>query len=748
MYVVNNTANIDFYIVGFTVLLSLILGAVIFYRDRKSITGKAFFAFIIINSAWSIANYFSYQKYSQEITLFIIRLVMFFSVWQAYSFYSFINFFPEREVKIRKIWKILFLWTIGVSVLTLTDFVFSGVEINGAGVATPIPAMGLMLFAASAFSYVLLALTILLRKFRRSSGVERTQLKLIGVGLSVMFILIVIFNFLYSIVFNDTSLIPFSIVFTLPFIIFTWIAIVRHRFLDINFLVARVVSYSALTFVLVAIYTLLLYVIMSFARGDVQQEEVIASTILAIILVYSYQPMRRHIEVVTDKIFYQGSYKTDILLADLNRVMASTLILEDLCKKIITKLVNEVKLSRAGLAILDNNSVSFVQKVGFGDDELQLSREDIKDLLGAGKRHSMLVFDSLKNGEKKELMRKYNLSVAVPLSTKEEVIGLLLIGKKSSGDIFSDQDIKLFEILAPELSIAVQNAKSFHEIKRFNVTLKEEVEQATAKLRSANDRLKELDKLKDEFVSIASHELRTPMTAIKYYLWMALSGRGGKVSKKQKYYLERSYNSTNRLINLVNDMLNISRIEAGRIILSPKKATMKEMVQSVLNELEPKASDRHIKINVDQTKIPPVIADTDKVVEVIMNFLGNALKFTPEKGTITISFEEKPEEIITHITDTGVGLSKENLELMFSKFGLVKDSYQANQVVGEGTGLGLYISKSIIELHGGEVSVASEGLGKGSTFSFSLPVYSQRKEAELKKKFKGKDAGIISREVA
>ena len=125
--------------------------------------------------------------------------------------------------------------------------------------------------------------------------------------------------------------------------------------------------------------------------------------------------------------------------------------------------------------------------------------------------------------------------------------------------------------MAPEIAVAIKNSLQFEEIKQFSKTLQFKVDEATKKLRLANIRLEELDKLKDDFVSVASHELRTPMTAIKSYLWMAIAGKGGEINEKQKYYLDRAYKSTDRLIKLVNDMLNISRIESGRMNFNMQK---------------------------------------------------------------------------------------------------------------------------------------------------------------------------------
>jgi len=241
------------------------------------------------------------------------------------------------------------------------------------------------------------------------------------------------------------------------------------------------------------------------------------------------------------------------------------------------------------------------------------------------------------------------------------------------------------------------------------------------KIQEANQRLEQLDKLKDEFVSLASHELRTPMTAIKSYIWLVLQQGATTLTDKQKEYLQNTYVSTERLIKLVNDMLNVSRIEGGRLIINPKPLHIEQLAQETLTEVLPTAKERGLTVTIAQTTqpLPEVMADTDKIKEVLMNLVGNSLKFTPSGGMITISFSENNDMVEVHVADTGTGIKAEDMPKLFQKFGMIEGNY-LKTTAGQGTGLGLYISKSIVELHGGRLTVYSEGQNKGTIFSFSL----------------------------
>ncbi len=260
----------------------------------------------------------------------------------------------------------------------------------------------------------------------------------------------------------------------------------------------------------------------------------------------------------------------------------------------------------------------------------------------------------------------------------------------------------------------------------------------------------DIDKKKDEFISITSHELRTPMTAIKAYLWMAISGRGGPIKPKQSYYLKRAYDSTDRSIKLVNDLLNISRIESGHISFLMNKVNLIKLVQESVNELIPRAKLLGIKIVINSNiNSSDVIADADKIKEVVFNLLDNALKYSFKKGTILISFQNDNDSVITKISDAGLGMNLDMKKNLFQKFGFIRGSYQTNQSArANGTGLGLYICKQIITLHDGKIWGTSPGLNKGSTFSFTLPKFSSALLEKYRKEFQNSNKkGLIHNKV-
>jgi len=259
------------------------------------------------------------------------------------------------------------------------------------------------------------------------------------------------------------------------------------------------------------------------------------------------------------------------------------------------------------------------------------------------------------------------------------------------------------------------------EIKRRRelTLLNYQLEDAEKKLRKAYQELQQLDKAKSEFISIASHQLRTPLTAIKGYLSMILEGSYGKVPKKLLQPLKNVYFSAERLIKLVNYLLNISRIEAGKVKLEPEKTAVEEVIESVIFELQPEVKEKGIYLKFEKPKppLPPIMIDRDKFRQVILNLVDNAIKYT-QKGGIKVTLEKKNSHYLVKVKDTGEGMTKEEISSLFKSFSRGK---AGSALWTEGAGLGLYVAKKFVDMHKGKIWAESEGIGKGSTFFVEIP---------------------------
>jgi len=291
--------------------------------------------------------------------------------------------------------------------------------------------------------------------------------------------------------------------------------------------------------------------------------------------------------------------------------------------------------------------------------------------------------------------------IIYPLILGDEPIGVINVGLAKKVDDLSRAEKETLEQLIGLVTLAVDRAKLYQDLKEANI------------------RLKQLDQLKDEFISVTSHELRAPMTAIKSYTWLVLNSKEGVLEPKAREHLDKVYQSTERLIHLVNEMLDVSRIESGRVQLHPESFDMRQLAETVKDEFAAKASEQGTELEVTSFgEVPLVIADREKVHQILENLVSNAIKFT-QSGKITIHISQADQFVETAVTDTGEGISEDDQKKLFVKFGRLENSLIARS--GTGSGLGLYICKQYVELHHGRIWFVSEA-GKGSTFTFNLPL--------------------------
>src|SRR3989344_1542215 len=713
--------NINLAIVVAASIGTLFLGLFTLLKNSKSFTNKLLFLFTLAISTYNIFNYFALYSWNATQILFWVRSIMGIALIINILFYYLVENFPKYSWSVGRNVFIVGLLSTGLLLsVVYTDLIYESIHLVDNNVES-VPGAAMPLFLLHTLIFLIGGFIQLAIKMRRSSGIEKIQIKLLFLGTTLMFASILLTNLIAVLVFNTTAFIGLLPVYTLMFIGFISYAIVKHRFLDIRLIVARSVAYFFLVTILAGVYASGLFVVGNFiTREPSSSANLITSTLLALVMAFTFQPLRRRLERVTDKIFYRDRYDVNRLLGKLGRLMASTYDLTDLSQGVLDQMESNLKATNATIVLVKGSRVDWSLTVG--SSKSKLVANDIKKVIAAGpnKGSNVLVFDELDEGGVKEIMRKNEFSVVVPLIAERVVIGALILGDKASGDVYTSEDINVLEIIGPQISVAIDNARAYEEIKQFNIKLKKEIEEATSNLRGANKRLRDLDKIKDEFISITSHELRTPMTAVKRYLWMVLNKSGKNLGKKGTDHLNRAYVSTQRTINLVNDMLDVSRIEGNRFEINKEKIDIVELANESMRELMGRAHERKVKLLVQKKKMQLVFVDHDKIYQVMDNLIGNALKFTPKGGSITVGFASKGKFIAVGVRDTGTGISKVDQKRLFKKFGRVESSYTAMAEVG-GTGLGLYVSKQIVEMHGGKIWIESE-VGKGSTFLFTIPV--------------------------
>jgi signal transduction histidine kinase/DNA-binding response OmpR family regulator len=308
--------------------------------------------------------------------------------------------------------------------------------------------------------------------------------------------------------------------------------------------------------------------------------------------------------------------------------------------------------------------------------------------------------------------------LCVPLTAGPFIIGALNVAS-SQANAFTSDDQRLLTTLASSLAVLVERVRLFSEVEAAQL----ELQQRARELEEANARLQEFDRLKDQFLANMSHELRTPLNSIIGFSDVLMKGQMGEMSSSQRQCVENILASGEHLLTLINDILDLSKIEAGRMTLEPTTFSVSELLAEVRMTVTPLIERKSQTLKIDVSDgLPSLTADRFRVKQVLLNLLSNANKFTPVQGCITVSCRlTDPGVMLFSVTDSGMGIKPEDQEIIFERFRQAGGS--STQGVA-GTGLGLAISKRLVEMQDGRICVESE-YGHGATFSFSLPVAGQ-----------------------
>lgn len=314
--------------------------------------------------------------------------------------------------------------------------------------------------------------------------------------------------------------------------------------------------------------------------------------------------------------------------------------------------------------------------------------------------------------------------VLTPILTQNGITGMLFVGNRSNAQAVTEGDEELISILANQIGQSLENARLFEQVYRSSQILESKVHDRTRQLASALEEVKHISKTKSEFISAVSHELRTPLTSIKGYASILMAGKLGDIPQSAKERLEKINIHSDNLVKFINDLLDISRIESGRVEMKMTECDIAALVEGVHDLLVPQMKAKNIRweAHID-ADVPHVLLDRHQAERIFINLISNAIKFTPEEGTIGVKARLEADAVTFDVSDTGIGIEKQDVEKLFDEFYRVDN--EINQNV-KGTGLGLSLVKKIVEAHQGKIWITSE-VGKGTAFHFTLPMTRKNK---------------------
>ncbi len=562
-------------------------------------------------------------------------------------------------------------------------------------------------------------------------GARKQQLLIVVIGFGLGVLPVIITGYIMPLM-GIWDLFPYHHVTMAILDIALYYSVVRYHLFDIRLAAVRTLAYTLSLGILIGVYYLLVVLISRLFTTE--NNNLISQNPLDIVLTFAlliiFPPIKRFFDQFTNRVFYRDYYNSDAFIDRFNKILTSTTNLRHLLEQVAVEIAYTLKSDQAFFFLdthdghhitagtpnyipLSKTETLAMQKATahllktLAKNQIDYSKNDKKRV----KKNDQIILASLlddtdsKSAELRRLMNQHKIEVIIPL-THHGLIGYLLLGDHRTSH-YTNRDVKVLSMIDKGLVVAIQNALSVESI------------------RESNTELRQIDKIKDEFMSVASHELRTPMTVIRGYVSLLQRQQIGPQNEEQQNVLTRINENTQTLITLVSDMLDLSKLEAHKLGLNLSTCSVDDMVNHSIDQVHLMYATKGLKLTYSPSS-PGLFINTDPnhFSRIMTNLLSNAYKFT-EKGSVNIHVKldttehnTKGDMVIISVIDTGIGIPKDAQESLFNKFSQVDNYLQRNT---GGTGLGLAICRRLVNHLGGKIGVESTE-DKGSKFWFELPV--------------------------
>jgi signal transduction histidine kinase len=697
-------------------LLNLSLATVSLLRNPSSRLNRVFTYFAAGMAVWN-GGVFMLRRSPDPASAVVWEVIIHLGVIMLPAFYyHFVLIFLDATTRHRPSLALAYVLSLGFGVLDVTGspwFIRGVTDTDWGWVPATGPLYNLFLLHLNAF--LIYGLVHLARSFRGdASSFRRNRAMLIQLGTSVSLAggMIDFARFLVARVWPAAERIyPVGIPANMIFAVMLGTSIVRYRLFDVNVFVKKAAVYGALAAAVTAVVGLVTYGVEQY-YGLQSLSAIWAIIPVTFVMTVLLSPFGHALEDAIQRVMFskrRGCYQT---LLDLSKRMVAILDFGKLVDTLLQGLVRGIPLTHSVLLTRDSGTNAFVPyraETSF-DEETAVAPIGAESAVAQWLQRTgeILVKDEVKldpkiaeffegaEGDLEELAA----SLIVPLRIETQLIGILLLGEKLSGDIFDSAELEVLGVLANQAAISLENARLYEG------------------LSASNTRLMEASRLKSQFLASMSHELRTPLNSVIGFSKVLLNRLDGDLNERQEAYIRSVYNSSTHLLQLINSILDFSRSEAGKLEMHPEDVELHDLVDECVETSLPLVREKRLKIEKDvPIELPPVRADRTKVKQILLNFLSNAIKFTAE-GRVVVRVRTEGGRVHVSVADTGIGIRETDLGRLFEPFHRL-DSPLAREAGG--TGLGLTISKRFVELHGGRLWAESRE-NHGSTFHFTLPL--------------------------
>lgn len=691
---------IEFMLVA-TLVGSSILAIVILMSDGKRRSNQLFAGVAACFALWSLSILLFSATMESRYALAYSKLFYGGSVLFAPLIAIFALYYPREKSIPKPLWHatvwsaVLFLAVI----LTQDHVIISELSREAGGWRAVVNQPGYLAFSLYFIVYFAIAIGVAFRKYFLYRGSEQKRASYYAFG--ILFTSIP--GFVADLIlpyFGDYRYIWIGPVASVLFLMMTGYSIGRHRMLDVKLFLAKTALYVIVILAISGVYAATIYVLTTVLLGNNVSPSVqfSANVVASLIVAVSFGPIRAGVDRFLNRYFRYQRYDSRVLIDEITTMCVEITDLRILVESVIDK--TDDAFNPRMIAVLFRDSA-----------HADIVRGKLADRYRS--------FDYLEKLVSREVIIPPTIGKVLELRTPAQRIGYFIIGSEADGRLYRHDDERAMGVIADELSVALQNIFRLEEIRAFARTLEREVNDATKELRESNNKLLELDATKDEFVSMASHQLRTPLTSVKGYLSMVLEGDAGDLAPAQRELLKEAYTSSERMVHLIGDFLNMSRLQTGRFVIERHPVDIARIIEQEVDSMKPIALSHDIKLTLKKpTRSPILYLDENKIRQVVMNFIDNAIYYSPEGTPVDVVMEIEDGDVVLRVVDQGMGVPANVQKKLFTKFFRASNARKQRP---DGTGIGLYLAKRIIDGHQGKL-VFESAVGKGSTFGFRLPI--------------------------
>lgn len=688
-----------------TAAFMFFLGGFVFSHNWKSLTNLAYLFVSLSVSSWLLGNYLIVSSTEESTALFWGRFVYIGITLIPASMYFFsVAWLDQFQAK--KQWVYVFYLAGGLllPLFLFTDFFIIGVRRFYFGYFSKL-SLWAILYLAYFFSVSLAFFLNLFKAYKDEvSSAKKAHIRQVLIAFVIAFIGAVDFWVSFGV-----PLYPIGFLTVLAFVLIVGHAIIHYKLMDIETVVHRTAMWLLTSGLVILPFICVAYWGMPYWKSLPP----VPSLAMLFLFFFTFFFYYRFFQPWLDHLFQRRRANLERVLQEFSAELVHLKKMSMLLQRLSRLLRRTFYLNHLSIYLFDPKAQSYlpVMVKGFRGPKAYAPDHPFMAWL---ERKNQTVITKLASGDpelatSKAVVQQYldeaGCVVAVPLVLGDKMIGFIHLGKKMNLRRYDASEIHFLEQLKAPVTIAVSNSRQLENIS----TLYDQVQQQ-------NERLKELDQLKSEFLANTSHELRTPLHGILGLVESILDGADGPVNTKQAKHLAMILESGTSLKELINNLLELSRIEAGQAKLNLKSFNFINVVDAASGLLEGLAKKKGLvfKRQIPES-LPDVFGDPDKVHRVLTNLIGNAIKFT-HQGFVSLRVADQPDSIKVWVEDSGIGIPEKDLEHIFERFRQADGSTTRQY---EGTGLGLSIAREIIRLHGSDIFVES-AVGKGSVFSFEL----------------------------